>query len=115
MIPLLASVCLGLLGWSALWGEEPLRVSEAEGIKAAIEKTAPEYPPMAKQMRITGRVVVEAFVDLEGNVEKTQPVSGNAILSAAASRAVKMWKFKPFTVEGKPTKAIVRLAFTFNL
>ena len=50
-----------------------------------------------------------------GEVAKVQPVSGNALLSSAAVNAVKKWKFKPFTAEGKPAKAVVRLSFNFNL
>jgi protein TonB len=92
-----------------------VRISDAEAQKAATAKANPEYPAMARQMRVSGSVIVEAAVTTEGEVEKVQPVSGNALLSSAAVAAVKKWKFKPFTAEGKPAKAVVRLAFNFTL
>jgi periplasmic protein TonB len=92
-----------------------VRISDADAQKAAITKASPDYPPMAKQMHVSGPVTVEAEVTQEGEVAKVQPVSGNALLSSAAVSAVKKWKFKPFTAEGKPAKAVVRLSFNFTL
>ena len=81
-----------------------IRISDSDAQKAAISRAAPEYPPMARQMRVSGPVIVEAEVTPEGEVGKVQPVSGNALLSSAAVSAVKKWKFKPFTAAGKPAK-----------
>jgi len=92
-----------------------VRISDAEAKKAAISKSNPDYPPMAKQMHVSGPVIVEAEVSTEGEVSKVQPVSGNALLSSAAVSAVKKWKFIPFTADGKPAKAVVRLSFNFTL
>jgi len=101
---------------SALLAEElTVRISDADAQKAAVSKASPDYPPMAKQMHVSGAVVVEAQVTEDGEVAKVQPVSGNALLSSAAVSAVKKWKFKPFTAEGKPAKAVVRLSFNFTL
>lgn len=107
---------LAIAGTPVLRAEDVLiRISEADARKAAISKENPSYPPMAKQMRVAGQVVVEAEVGTDGEVEKVQPVSGNALLSAAAVGAVKKWKFTPFTAEGKPAKALVRMGFNFSL
>jgi protein TonB len=92
-----------------------VRISDADAQKAAITKSNPDYPPMAKQMHVSGPVVVEAEVTPDGEVGKVAPVSGNALLSSAAVSAVKRWKFKPFTADGKPAKAVVRLSFNFTL
>ncbi len=108
---------LCLLGLTAaVWGEEAtLKVAEAAAKEAAVSKVMPEYPQMAKQMRLAGRVEVEAVIDPEGNVEKTQVVSGNALLSGAAANALKRWKFTPFTSGGKPVRAVTTIAFDFKL
>ncbi len=84
-------------------------------MKAAVTRVDPEYPPMAKQMKISGEAEVEVLVSTDGSVEKVDIVKGNAILSNAAASAAKKWKFKPFEANGKPSKAVVRLAFNFNL
>jgi protein TonB len=105
-----------IVGTSVVRAEDLLiRISEADARKAAITKENPQYPPMAKQMHVAGQVVIEAEVGTDGEVQKVQPVSGNALLSAAAVGAVKKWKFTPFTAEGKPAKALIRMGFNFSL
>ena len=97
----------------ALRAEDPTRrVSEDEAKKAITTRTNPEYPPMARQMKLGGKVQVDAYIDTEGKVEKVQVVTGNPLLTSAAVSAVKHWKFSPFTADGKPTRAVA--GFTFN-
>jgi TonB family protein len=93
---------------------EELHIAESDARHAAVEKPAPEYPPMARQMRIVGTVVVEGTVDEQGQVESARLKVGNPILGGAATQAVKKWHFKPFTSQDKPAKAIVTLTFEFN-
>lgn len=111
---LLAIVFLAVLA-AATALEAQVKVGDAQAKQAAVVKVMPEYPAMAKQMRLSGRVEVEAMIDLEGNVERVQVVSGNPLLSSAAVAAVKKWKFTPFTEDGKPIRAVASIAFDFKL
>src|SRR5262245_9414241 len=77
-----------------------VRVSEADARKAAIKKVEPEYPAMARQVRLSGRVQVDVIIDASGNVEKVNVLQGNVLLSNSAASAVKKWKFRPFTIAG---------------
>ena len=105
-----------LLAWSGLAQEPPLRVSEADARKAVVKKIEPEYPAMARQVRLSGRVQVDVIIDAAGNVEKVNIVRGNVLLSSSAANALKRWKFTPFTGAGaKPVKAIASLTFDFHL
>ena len=99
----------------ALAAGPPVRVNMVQAEKQAINKPKPMYPMNARQMHISGEVEVDATVDESGNVEKTEVVKGHAMLSGAAQMAAKNWTFKPFTEEGKPVKALVRLIFNFTL
>jgi TonB family protein len=65
--------------------------------RAVIHKVPPNYPIIAKQMGITGTVVVTATVDATGKVLKAESTSGNKLLAASAIDAVKQWKFAPGT------------------
>jgi protein TonB len=91
------------------------KVSRTEAIQAATSKVQPEYPPMAKQFKVEGVVELEALVGENGKVEKVSIVSGNALLTRPASDALKLWKFTPFTQDGKPVKALAPITFTFKL
>jgi protein TonB len=98
-----------------LWGEAILlRISEDEAKKALTTKITPEYPPMARQMKVGGNVKVDVFIDAEGNIEKVQILTGNPLLTSAAVSAVKRWKFTPFLADGKPTRAVAGFGFSFT-
>jgi TonB family protein len=81
-IPFLALLALAIA---------PARAQE----RAAVRKVAPSYPALAKQMGVTGTVVVTATVDPSGKVIKAESTSGNKLLVSAALDAVKQWKFAP--------------------
>lgn len=92
---------------------DALHVSESEAQHAVITKVAPQYPPIARQMNLAGRVEVELFVNSGGTVDKAEVVAGNPILGGAAVNAAKRWKFQPFQADGKVSDAVVRLSFDF--
>jgi len=91
------------------------KVTKAEGLNAVTTKVPPEYPVIAKQLKIEGPVELEAIVAESGVVEKVNIVSGNPVLTRPASDAVKKWKFAPFTSDGKPVKAVVPVSLSFKM
>jgi periplasmic protein TonB len=95
--------------------QEPKKVSKTEGLNAATTKVQPEYPAMAKQLKIEGAVELEAVVSESGAVEKVNIVSGNPVLTRPAVDAVKKWKFAPFTADGKTVKALVPISMNFKM
>jgi protein TonB len=91
------------------------KASRAEGINAALSKVQPDYPPIAKQLKIQGVVELEAVVDTSGGVEKVNILNGSPVLTKPSVDALKKWKFKPFTEDGKAVTALVPISFTFKL
>jgi TonB family protein len=63
--------------------------------RAVKSRVAPVYPELAKRMKITGAVKVEATVDAEGKVTAVKTISGNRALGQAAEDAVSKWRFAP--------------------
>jgi TonB family protein len=61
--------------------------------RAVKSKVAPVYPELAKRMKITGLVKVEATVDADGKVTAVKTLSGTSVLQPAAEDAVRKWKF----------------------
>lgn len=106
---------IALLCASTLAGEETLKISQDDALKAATSKVQPTYSPIAKQMKVTGMVEVEAVVGTDGSVEAAKPVSGNPLLTPSAVAAAQKWRFTPFTSGGQPAKATVKLSFFFRL
>lgn len=104
-----------LLSTSALAQDTIRRLTQAEALKAAVSKPQPDYPPMAKQLKVEGRVEVEVSIDTAGTVSNVRALAGNVALTGAAVSAVKRWKFDPITESGKPVPAVAVIAFTFKM
>jgi periplasmic protein TonB len=85
--------------------------------QALTRPVRPEYPLLARQMKVQGQVVLSVFIDKDGSIENLQIVSGPAILADAARAAVKQWRFKPYLQNGVPvaTQARVTVAFTIGV
>jgi protein TonB len=93
-----------------------VRVSEAEARRAVVKKVEPEYPAMARQVRLSGQVQVDVVIAETGAVEKINVIKGNVLLSSSAVSALKKWRFTPFTAgASKPARAIASLTFDFRL
>jgi protein TonB len=75
----------------------------------------PEYPETAREQHIQGPVVLEALVGKDGGVEKLSTVSGDSQLAAAATDAVRQWRFKPFYQNGSPEDFQTQITVSFRL
>jgi TonB family protein len=74
-------------------------------LKTSIE---PEYPELARKMRITGTVRISATVTPDGHVRETKVLGGSPLLSVEAENAVKKARFE----EGpKETVEIIEINF----
>ena len=106
---------LTVLGGAVYAQDAPRKVTKSEGQSAATTKVQPDYPPIARQLKIEGPVELEAVVSESGTVEKVNIVSGNPILTKPAVEALKKWKFAPFTADGKAVRALVPVGLNFKL
>ena len=74
----------------------------------------PEYPPLARQARIWGTVVVNAVIDEHGNVVQARALSGHPLLIPAALKAVQQWKYEPTTLNGTPVSVEMEVTVHFE-
>lgn len=81
----------------------------------AFKQIPPVYPTAARNMRTSGVVRVEIIVDENGDVAEVRKTSGPALLLSAARDAIKKWKFRPFTRDGRPVRASGFINFNFTL
>lgn len=109
-----ALVVVIALAAGAVNSRADIRIGSADAMKAATSKVQPEYPAIARQMKISGHVEIEAVISAEGAVVNTKALSGNPMLTQPTISAVEKWKFTPFTSNGEPTKAVVTLGFDFR-
>lgn len=95
--------------------EQPAKASALKRKPKLIKKVTPAYPEQAKKEKISGKVIIEAVTDLEGNVKKITKVVGPPILTKAAIEAVKQWKYEPYIIDGKPKAVKFTTIVNFNL
>jgi periplasmic protein TonB len=75
----------------------------------------PNYPLLARQMKVQGAVSLQALISREGSIQELQILSGPAILAAAAREAVKQWHFKPYYQNGQPVETEARITVNFTI
>lgn len=76
----------------------------------------PNYPLLARQMKVQGAVNLQALISRDGSIQELQILSGPTILAAAAREAVRQWRFKPYLQNGEPieTQASITVNFTIS-
>jgi TonB family protein len=77
------------------------------------QRIEPEYPEAARRAHIQGSVVLETLINANGRVQQVSAVSGNPDLADAAMAAVRQWRYKPFTVDGKKVPIRTQVNVTF--
>ncbi len=75
----------------------------------------PNYPMLAKQMKVQGAVVLEALIGRDGNIQDLHVLSGPTILSTAAREAVKQWRFRPYMQSGEAVETEARITVNFTI
>ena len=75
------------------------------------------YPLLARQMKVEGSVLLQAFIGADGVVRDLRVLSGPAILASAAREAARGWRFRPYLQNGQPveTQATIAVNFTINV
>ena len=80
-----------------------------------INRVQPLYPPLAKQARIQGQVVLRAVISRSGAIENLQVLSGHPMLVQAAMDAVKQWRYRPYSLNGEAVEVETRVTVNFVL
>jgi TonB family protein len=80
-----------------------------------VSRVEPVYPQAARINGTQGPVVLDVWVGQEGAVQKVAPISGNPQLVAAATAAVRQWRFRPLYYEGQREDFRTRVTLTFRL
>jgi TonB family protein len=75
----------------------------------------PDYPLLARQMKVQGAVSLQALISREGSIQELRILSGPSILATAAREAVKQWHFKPFLQNGQAVETQARITVNFTI
>ena len=108
-----------VVGWALLVASQetaaPVEVPPTELQSFLIMRVAPVYPPLARQARIQGTVVLKVIVNKAGEVRAAEPISGHPMLAPSAIAAVKQWRYIPYMKEGEPVEVTTTIQVHFQL
>ncbi len=95
----------------------PQRVRVSQGVTQGllIRRVQPNYPPLARQARIQGTVLLQAEISKDGTIENLRLISGHPMLAPAAIEAVKQWRYKPYILNGEPVEVETQITVNFTL
>jgi periplasmic protein TonB len=95
----------------------PQRVRVSQGVSQGllVKRIQPAYPPLARQARIQGQVMLQAVISKDGSIENLRLISGHPMLAPAALEAVKQWRYKPYMLNGEPVEVETTVMVNFTL
>jgi len=80
-----------------------------------INDVPPLYPAAARAARMTGVVLVEAVIGVDGRVRDARVVRSNPLLDRAALDAVREWRYTPARLNGEPVDVFLTVAVSFSM
>ncbi|HVZ59233.1 MAG TPA: energy transducer TonB [Terriglobales bacterium] len=97
--------------------ETPQKVRVSQGVAAGnlVRDVKPSYPPLARQARVQGAVVLLAVISKDGSIQNLRVASGHPMLVQAALDAVKQWHYKPYFLNGEPVEVETQITVNFTL
>jgi len=108
------------MGTTALPPPAPVPVARPPRVSHMMEgnlihRVQPLYPPLARQARVQGTVVLRAIISAEGRIENLQVISGHPLLVSAAMDAVRQWRYRPYLLNDQPVEVETQITVNFTL
>lgn len=96
---------------TAMASIEPVAVSEAAERALLTDQPSIPYPVNAKGQ---ATVTLQVLIGRDGTVQDAKFLQGSLAFARTAIDGVKQWKFKPYTMNGRPVSVQTSLTLTFK-
>lgn len=94
---------------------KPTVVSKGVITSEALALPKPAYPPMAKAMRIQGKVSIQVLIDETGKVMSARAIDGPPLLKQISEKAAYQARFSPTLLGDQPVKVSGLITYNFVL
>lgn len=78
-------------------------------------RVEPVFPPLARQIRRSGKVELHALIGTDGSIQRLQVVSGDPMFLQSALDAVREWRYKPTYLNGQPVEVDTYITVIYTL
>ena len=79
-----------------------------------IRRVEPVYPRIAVLTGIQGKVTLHAIIAKDGTIQTLSVRSGHPILAQAALEAVRLWRYRPYVLNGYPVEVETFITVDFK-
>jgi TonB family protein len=97
---------------AAMSAIEPVNLPEPAARELLAQPVEPEYPAAARAGGLRGSVVLQVTIGRDGAVQDVKFLQGSLVFARAAIDAVKQWRFKPYSMNGRAVS--VQTVITLN-
>ncbi|MGB8967624.1 MAG: TonB family protein [Candidatus Sulfotelmatobacter sp.] len=97
---------------AAMSSIEPVNLPESTAWGLLAQPVDPVYPDAAKASGQKGSVVLQVLIGRDGAVQDAKFLQGSLVFARAAIDAVKQWRFKPYSMNGRAVS--VQSVITLN-
>ena len=97
---------------AAMSSIEPVNLPESAARELLAQSLDPEYPAAARAGGLRGSVVLQVLIGRDGAVQDAKFLQGSLVFARAAVDAVKQWRFKPYSMNGRAVS--VQSVITLN-
>jgi TonB family protein len=79
-------------------------------------RVEPVFPPLARQIRRSGKVELHAVIATDGTIESLEVVSGDPMFLESAIAAVRQWRYQPTLLNRQPVEVdtFITVIYTLN-
>jgi TonB family protein len=90
-------------------------LAPAQAEARLLVRSEPHYPPEAVAAHRAGNVVLEVQVAEDGSVSSVRTLNGDPALAAAATEAVRHWRYQPYRRHEHPAQFQTDVTLSFSL
>ena len=99
---------------AAMSSIEPVNLPESAAWSLLAQPVDPVYPDAAKAAGQRGSVILQVLIGRDGTVQDAKFLQGSLIFARAAIDAVKQWRFKPYSLNGRAVSVQSSLTLNFR-
>jgi TonB family protein len=95
----------------------PQRQVDSLGVQPArlVHRVSPEYPKKARKQHVEGVVRLHAIIGKDGAPRELTVLVGDPLLTEAALKAVRQWRYEPTLLLGEPVEVDTTIDVIFQL
>ncbi len=94
---------------------EPLRVGGDTPAPTKVRDVPPSYPPEAQAAKVTGIVILDVLVGVDGRTKVLEVLRSVPMLDESAIEAVEQWEYEPTVVGGVTVPVVLTVTVNYTL